>query len=63
MTMVLPLFSGRLATSMAAQTLAPEEMPAVNALYAMGRALYPEPSRRDAVRAQWRPKGWAAWGW
>src|SRR2546426_8570746 len=27
-TIILPLFSGRFATSMAAQTLAPEEMPA-----------------------------------
>lgn len=45
--------------------LAPEEMPAVNALYAMGRALYPEPSRRDAVRTQWRAdarrRGREAW--
>lgn len=45
--------------------LAPEEMPAINALYAMGRALYPEPARRDEVRAQWRAdarrRGREAW--
>ena len=42
-TIIFPLFSGRLATSIAAHTLAPEEMPArIPSYFAIRRAMLKE---------------------